>query len=559
MGFRKRFRDFGLKRYAKPIAGAFMLTIIFSVSFFVFSSSSTANSSLSITPVVKALSTTTPTLLWNVTTNQDAVFSPVVANGLVYVTSENKFGSPITLFCVNASTGTQIWNITGQFLTFTIANGYVYIGQAIEQFPSAPNPILQGAISCLNAYDGFPVWNNTYGTQLGTPIVGGNIVYVAGTNVTLGLNALTGAQMWIFSAPAGTRFGSLALSGTSLYALSASISGNLSWNSAVYSFDSLSGKELWNYTAPGQFSSLVATDQNVYVSSNFQDTTGLSETFSGNVYQGGVLALDVLNGSRIWQYSINGAVGSPIVVNGTVYTVSSNDNIYAFDASDGRVIWKYASEFSLGSYLLVNGYFFVGSPTGVYCFNAYDGAVIWKFSASDFATSAATSPASGDGVIYVGWSDPGLFSPVTQHNFYALEAANGKELWNYTFGNTVISSPAVADGVVYIDASFVNPLSDELNEGPGALIAIQSNVNSLPLPPLSASEPLPWVLTTTAAIIAVVIALIIISTVIIVFRKRLKTKNTNRRRTSAEPSHIYYLQQFLYCKKQSTSLNRLEI
>ena len=47
----------------------------------------------------------------------------------------------------------------------------------------------------------------------------------------------------------------------------------------------------------------------------------------------------------------------------------------------------------MGSYLLVNGYLYVGYPDGVYCFNSYNGAVIWKFAASDFATSAATSPA----------------------------------------------------------------------------------------------------------------------------------------------------------------------
>jgi hypothetical protein len=182
----------------------------------------------------------------------------------------------------------------------------------------------------------------------------------------------------------------------------------------------------------------------------------------------------------------------------------------------------------MGSYLLVNGYLYVGSSAGVYCFNAYNGAVIWKFAASDFACSAATSPAYADGVIYVGWSDPGLFSPVTQHNFYALEASNGKELWNYTLGYTVISSPTVVDGTVYIDASFVNPLRDELNEGPGAVIAIESNVASLPLPSLPVSEQThPSLMTTTSAIIVIVIAAIIISTAVFMLRKRLKTKPTS--------------------------------
>jgi hypothetical protein len=153
---RKRFRDFRdwcpqppdrlptkLKRYSMPIAAVLTATLIFSVSFFVFSSSLISNPTVPIMSLVNMPASTTPTLLWNFTANQDTVFSPVVANGLVYATSENKFGSPVTLFCINASTGAQVWNTTGTSLNFAVANDYVYISQAIEaQLPVPTVPIL---------------------------------------------------------------------------------------------------------------------------------------------------------------------------------------------------------------------------------------------------------------------------------------------------------------------------------------------------------------------------------------------------------------------------------
>ena len=46
-----------------------------------------------------------------------------------------------------------------------------------------------------------------------------------------------------------------------------------------------------------------------------------------------------------------------------------------------------------------------------------------------------------DGVVYVGsWDD----------NVYALNAASGVELWNFTTGGFVWPSPAVVGGLVYV-------------------------------------------------------------------------------------------------------------
>jgi hypothetical protein len=52
-----------------------------------------------------------------------------------------------------------------------------------------------------------------------------------------------------------------------------------------------------------------------------------------------------------------------------------------------------------------------------------------------------SSPAVANGVVYIG---------AGRSNLYALNAANGTELWNFTAGDVINSSPAVANGAVYV-------------------------------------------------------------------------------------------------------------
>ena len=501
------------------------------------------------------------TQLWEFTppsSRSSEVYAPVVADGYVYFTSEESEGVPLTLYCLDASTGTQIWNYTGSQFSFTVANGNIYVGGYIDEFTSAGAGFtFKGVVSCLNAYNGAQLWNYTYGTDFGSPVVVGGIVYVGGTDYTestdtnvgfvYAFNASTGAEIWNYLGSVGISFdgNSLVVSDENVYAASAVYSQEQnSYNSAVYAFNAYSGKELWNYTTPGQFSSLVNAGQNIYVSSNFENTTGQSaQNPSGNVYQGGDLALDASNGTRIWDYPISSSVGSPIVANGTVHVVAGNGNVYALDASDGRVIWKYATGLSTGSSLLVNGYLYVGSSDGVYCFDAYDGAVIWNFKASDFADSSATNPTYADGVVYVGWNGPMFFSPVTQHNFYALEAVNGKKLWNYTLGCTVASSPVVVDGTVYVAATFVTSQSPD-SESAGAVLALNSTVTSVPLlssPPTSEGFSASMLTLIAIGIVAVVI---VAAVVVLMFQKRLKTKTTSPPTTPQNSTSVASVQIF---------------
>ena len=118
--------------------------------------------------------------LWEFNTSASSVYSPVVVKDLFYVTSANSDGGMATLYCLNASSGTQIWNSTGLIDTFAVANGCIYVCSSVAEPPVFL--FSHGVISCLNAYNGDQVWSysfaTTYGTSFSTPVVAGGVVYV---------------------------------------------------------------------------------------------------------------------------------------------------------------------------------------------------------------------------------------------------------------------------------------------------------------------------------------------------------------------------------------------
>ena len=114
------------------------------------------------------------------------------------------------------------------------------------------------------------------------------------------------------------------------------------------------------------------------------------------------------------------------------------------------LLWKYTvpswtghsftGEFAIySSPAVVGDTLYAGSmDDNVYALNAATGAKLWNFTTGGEVQS---SPAVFNGVLYVGSND---------FNVYALNAATGEKLWNYTTGGVVSFSPSVVDGAVYI-------------------------------------------------------------------------------------------------------------
>ncbi len=435
--------------------------------------------------------------LWKYNSNWSMVNSPVLSDGSLYVTSGSSGGGSQELYCINLSTGTELWSLSGLFGTLTVAEGRVFVGESTF----TPSFSLLGTFLSLNASTGVQLWNYSGGTSFTNPVVNEGIVYVSGFSYTLStdfnvgsiyaFNTSTGKILCEFTGPPGTRFDyePNILQAGNIYGLSAAyLSQDASWRSGIYAFNAQTGREVWNYTAAGQFGSLLVSDQIVFVSSNHVDTRNYldAESGGGYVYQGGILALNSLSGKPMWSFPIESSVGTPLVSNNTVYVVSGEGVIYALNAADGNAVWSYTAGTGLGPLLVVDDYIYAGSSSGVYCLNVKYGPVIWIFAASNFASSSTTVPAYADGIIYVGWNGPMYFSSVTRHNFYGLSASNGTILWNYEIGYTVSSQPVVEEGLVYISGNFVTGESPDF-PGNGAVIALKPSITSLPLLPPSAT------------------------------------------------------------------------
>ena len=90
----------------------------------------------------------------------------------------------------------------------------------------------------------------------------------------------------------------------------------------------------------------------------------------------------------------------------------------------------------------------------VFALNAADGTKLWNYTIGPVGES---SPAVVNGVVYVGSVDG---------NVYALNAVSGVKLWSYTTGGLVYSSPTFVGGVIYVGSGDGNVYA--LNAANGA-------------------------------------------------------------------------------------------
>ncbi len=422
MGVRKRLRDFRnwcpqppmplstkLKRYSVPIAAAITVTLIFSISFSVFSSSMISHPSVLPVPLSYDPSSTVPSYNsawpmfrgdaartgylanvtsmaiteWNYSIYSPMLSSPAISNGLVFIKGNG-------LLCINASTGAKVWESTitfyQQLSSPVVADGYVY----------ACNDLLGtsgGEVYAFNETTGDQVWSFPANSSTSTPAVANGILYVGSDN------------------------------------------GN------VYAINAYTGQRIWNYSTGGAVtSSPVVSDSIVYVGAD-----------DGNVY-----AVNASSGNKMWNYTTGitvrgGLISSPAVDNNMVYIGSDNTGIYALNASTGTKVWNFSTTGDIISTPAVSGNsVFVVSSNCIYALNALNGKEIWKLPISpSYAPNGdePSSPAVANGIVYYNCFD---------FNLYALNATTGDEVGNFTViqhNNDFLirfSSPAVtANGMVY--------------------------------------------------------------------------------------------------------------
>src|SRR5580704_13493963 len=121
---------------------------------------------------------------WQYTTGGLVHSSPAVANGIVYIGSDDH-----NLYALNASTGALLWQrTTGNqvYSSPTVNLGIVYVLSS------------DGLLYAMNASNGNPVWQYWTGSVVSesSPAVSGGVVYVVCPEALCAVDARTGLTLW---------------------------------------------------------------------------------------------------------------------------------------------------------------------------------------------------------------------------------------------------------------------------------------------------------------------------------------------------------------------------
>ena len=328
------------------------------------------------------------TLAWKFTTGGSVISSPSVANGILYVGSQDKY-----IYALGAFSGNLIWKFKTQSMiesTPAVSNGKVYTGGD------------DGYVYCLDAYLGTLNWKT---------FINGDLPYTYGSFVLKSSPSVHDGRVFV-----------------------GSIDGNM------YSIDADTGNIAWKFQTSGPIhSSPTVSDGAVYFTAEEPNT--------GTLYK-----LDAISGVELWKQDLpyeyqftggNQMLGSPSVADGKVFASASLRAYYAFNIANGEIVWQFsepgAMEFIASCPLYVKDQLFIINKFSITSLNADTGKENWSFFTGD---ELYTSLSYADGKLYM---------MTSQRHIYILDANNnGSKLASYTTPSGSWSSPTIANNRLYI-------------------------------------------------------------------------------------------------------------
>jgi eukaryotic-like serine/threonine-protein kinase len=336
----------------------------------------------------------TPILLWKFTTSDSINYSPVVANGIVYICSYDG-----NLYALNAKTGERIWNYNATELGIgsspTVADGIVYVGSGDQ------NRFLYA----FDAYSGVLLWTDYVGGSVTTdPTIVNGVIYLAAdseydsSNCVLAINAKTGVEIWNYSSP--NRLGCTP-------AVVNGVVYTASGGGYLHAINAANGEEIWNSRNGAQFITSPTVVNGIF----YVGVTG------AGVGTNGFYALNANSGEELWKYTVSDAnnyfLSTAAVYDGTVYVGSRNGDVYAFNAAKGTLLWHImAGHFLFSSPAVIQGIVYIGSGDGnFYAIKGTDGTILWKYTINALPGNFVySSPAYDNGALYIGSCDNNLYA-----------------------------------------------------------------------------------------------------------------------------------------------------
>ena len=379
---------------------------------------------------------------WKFRTGAAVYSSPAIANGVLYVGSNDHF-----LYAINLADGSLKWKtetVTRITSSPAVVNGTVYLGNYTGRFYAfdAETGKLKWKFETggehrytathihgsLPAAESMP---DPFDFYLSSPTVwDGKVYFGSGDGNVYALDATTGTLAWKFK------------TGDVVHASPAVADGLLyvgSWDSYFYAIDAKTGELKWRFKT--------GEDPDIHNQVGIQSSAVVAD---GIVYFGcrdsNLYALDAKTGEKRWVFNNKGSwvIGTPIVKDGKLYFTTSDSGLfYAVDAKTGsqifslKFIWPMFSSPAIAGNTL-----YIGSHQGK--FLAID------LAAQKLAWSFETDGSVENGAKYTKPDGTPNYDAAYHDEFYDNLIIGVDRMQSV---GAILSSPAVVDNVVYFGSS----------------------------------------------------------------------------------------------------------
>lgn len=149
-----------------------------------------------------------------------------------------------------------------------------------------------------------------------------------------------------------------------------------------------------------------------------------------------------LSGAQVWEFDakVGNFAGSPVIVGDTVLAPSSNGNLYALD-KNGSPLWEFNTGNPLWTTPVSDGTiaYLPALDHNFYAINLADGKQVWK---TDLKSALTSAPVLAE--------DGTLYASTLEGSVVALDSADGSVLWTTNTNGQLWATPLLHEEMLYV-------------------------------------------------------------------------------------------------------------
>jgi len=244
-------------------------------------------------------------------------------------------------------------------------------------------PLRQELLVAIGRETGLVSWTRALDTAF-PPVVADGILFIAGRNAILALDATDGAEQW--SVP-----------------IESAISAPLVWDSGW----------LIAIAEPGEVTAFRATDghlvwrRSLGAASSHAAVPGGPAALYFSLADSRVVALALETGKPLWEQKLTGTISEPAVARDRVFVGSTDNFLYAFDDDSGRLEWRWRNGGDvIGAAADGDAVYFASLDNIIRAVNRGNGNQRWK---KPTGTRPVLPPRAFGGIVLL----PGLMPAIT--------------------------------------------------------------------------------------------------------------------------------------------------